>query len=104
MQAAITEPPTLVGQLAQLLTELGIIVLRGTVTHALAIGIYDSARPPFAHPVTGLEMSHSFPLRGGRQNPFARRSSVLPSGPDANREWRKIRGHVSAPRRALTRH
>ena len=40
----------------------------------LAIGIDDTARPPFAHPVTGLEMSDSFPLRGGRQNSFARKS------------------------------
>src|SRR3546814_10333099 len=61
-------------QLAQLLTQTGIIVPRGTVTHALAIGIDDTTRPPFAHPVASLEMSHSFPLRGGRQNFFDRRS------------------------------
>src|SRR3546814_5122132 len=61
-------------QLAQLLTQTGIIVPRGTVTHALAIGIDDTARPPLAHPVAGLEMSHSFPLGGGRQNFFDKRS------------------------------
>ena len=59
---------------ARLLTQTGIIVPRGTVTHALAIGIDDTTRPPFAHPVAGLEMSHSFPLGGGRQNFFDRRS------------------------------
>jgi len=74
MQTAIAEPPPLVGQVAQLLSELGIIVPRGTVTHAPPIGINDTARPPFAHPVASLEMSNSFPLRGGRQNFFARRS------------------------------
>ena len=70
----VAEPPTLVGQLAQLLSQTGIIVPRGTVTHALAIGIDDTARPPLAHPVAGLEMSNSFALDGGRQNFFARRS------------------------------
>src|SRR5690606_32573654 len=74
METAIAEPPTLGGQLAQLLTKRGIIVPGGTVTHALAIGIDDTARPPLAHPMTGLEMSDSFPLGGGRQNFFARRS------------------------------
>ncbi len=67
-QTAIPEPAALVGQLAQLLAQGGIIVPCGTVTHALAIGIDDTTRPPFAHPVAGLEMSDSFPLRGGRQN------------------------------------
>lgn len=33
MQTAISEPATLVGQLAQLLTQIGIIVPGGTVTH-----------------------------------------------------------------------
>lgn len=61
-------PATLVGQLAQLLAKCGIIVPRGTVAHALAIGIDDTARPPFAHPMAVLEMHDSFPLRGGRQN------------------------------------
>ena len=72
MQTAITEPATLVGQLAQLLSELGIIVPCGTVTHALTISIDATARPPFAHPVACPEMSDSFPLGGGRQNFFAR--------------------------------
>ncbi len=76
MQTAIAEPATLVGQLAQLLTQPGIIVPRGTVTHALAFGTDDTARPPLTHPVTSLEMRHSFPLRGGRQNFFASRSFV----------------------------
>ena len=44
------------------------------VGHALAIGIDDTARPPFAHPVARLEMSNRLPLRGGQQNFFARRS------------------------------
>src|SRR5690606_13780928 len=74
VQTAIAEPATLVGQLAQLLTQTGIIVPRGTVTHALAIGVDDTTRPPFAHPVAGMEMSHSFPLGGGRQNFFDKRS------------------------------
>ena len=74
MQTAIAEPATLVGQLAQLLTQASIIVPGGTVTHALAIGIDDTARPPLAHPVAGLEMSYSFPHGGGRQNFFASRS------------------------------
>src|SRR5690606_18045096 len=51
MQTAIAEPATLVGQLAQLLAQTSIIVPGGTVTHALTIGIDDTARPPFAHPV-----------------------------------------------------
>ena len=68
MQTTIAEPATLVGQFAQLLAQTGIIVPCGTVTHALAIGIDDTARPPFAHPVTYLEMGDSFPLGGGRQN------------------------------------
>jgi hypothetical protein len=82
VKTAIAEPATLVGQLAQLLSQRGIVTPRGTVTHALAIGINDLARPPLAHPVAGLEMNHSFPVgaprrlrpRGGRQNFFARRS------------------------------
>src|SRR5690606_41331344 len=78
MQTAIAEPATLVGQLPQLLSQTGIIVPGGTVTHALAIGIDDTARPPFAHPVAGPEMSHSFPHGGGRQNFFASRSLAAP--------------------------
>ena len=46
MQTAITEPPSLVGQLAQLLTQTRVIVLGGTVTHTLAISINNTARPP----------------------------------------------------------
>src|SRR5690606_34314919 len=53
MQTAIAEPAALVGQLAQLLAKRSVIVPRGTVTHALAIGIDDTARPPLAHPVAG---------------------------------------------------
>src|SRR5690606_29656533 len=68
VQTTIAEPPPLVRQLAQLLAKRGIIVPRRTITHALAIGIDDTAHPPLAHPVTGLEMSHSFPPGGGRQN------------------------------------
>src|SRR3546814_6630731 len=44
MKTAIAEPATLVRLLAQLLTKLGIIVPRGTVTHGLAIGIDDTAQ------------------------------------------------------------
>jgi hypothetical protein len=58
MQTAIAEPATLVGQLAQLLTQ---------------IGIHDSARTPLAHPVARLEISHSFPPHRGRQNFVVRR-------------------------------
>ncbi|KZX53883.1 hypothetical protein A3711_02785 [Erythrobacter sp. HI00D59] len=63
---AITEPPPLVGQLAQLLAKLGVIVPRGTVTHALMIGIDDTACPPLAHPLAVLKKSNSLPLRDGR--------------------------------------
>ena len=68
MQTPIAEPAALFNQLAQLLAKLSVIVPRGTATHALVIGIDDTARLPFAHPMTGLEMSNSFPLGGGRQN------------------------------------
>ena len=81
MQTAIAEPATLVGQLAQLLMQTGVIVLRKNVTHALAIGIEDKVRLLFAQPMMGLEMSDSFPLRSGRQNLFARVSFGFPSAP-----------------------
>ena len=68
VQTAIAEPATLIGQLAQLLSQIGVIVPGGTVTHALAIGIDHTARSPCAHPMAGMEMSHSFPNGGGRQN------------------------------------
>ena len=68
MQTAIAEPATLVGQLAQSLSQSGIVGPRRAVTHALAIDIDDTARPPLAHPVTDPEMGYSFPLGGGRQN------------------------------------
>jgi len=74
MQTAIAEPATPVGQIAQLPAQSRIIVPDGKVAHALAIGIEDTARPPFAHPVARLEMSDRFPLRGGRQHFFARNS------------------------------
>src|SRR5690606_26055279 len=45
MQTAIAEPATLVGQLAQLLSQLGIVGPRRAVAHALAIGVDDTARP-----------------------------------------------------------
>lgn len=76
MQTPIAEPPSRVGQRAQLLAKRSVIVPRGTVTHALAISIDDTARPPCAHPMTGLEMSDSFALGCGRQN-------FLPRGPSA---------------------
>lgn len=72
MQTAIAETAPLVGQIAQLLAQGSVIVLVGTVAHALAISIDDTARPPFAHPVARLQVSDSLPLRGGRQNFFAR--------------------------------
>jgi len=65
MQTAIADPPPLAGQFAQLLAQTGIIVPDGTVAHTLAIGIDETARPPFAHPVAGLEMSNSFRLAAG---------------------------------------
>src|SRR5690606_33929305 len=74
MQAAIAEPPTSVRQLPQLLSQLGIVASRRAVAHALAIGTNDTARPSLAHPVAGLEMSHSFPPGGGRHHFFDRRS------------------------------
>src|SRR5690606_7905479 len=74
MQTPIAEPAPPGSQLAQLLSQFGIVGPRRAVAHALAIGIDDTARPPLAHPVTDPEMSHSFPLGGGRQNFFARRS------------------------------
>ncbi len=81
VQPATAEPATLVDQLAQLLAKRAVIVPGRTVMHALAIGIDDTARPPFAHPVVDLKMSHSFPHVGRRQNFFARRSfsATLPS-------------------------
>ena len=51
MQTAIDESTTLVGQLAQLLTQTHVTVLGGTVTLTFAISINDKARPPFAHPM-----------------------------------------------------
>ncbi len=39
---ALAEPATVAGQFAQLVKKLGIIVPRGTVTHAFAIGIDDT--------------------------------------------------------------
>ena len=44
------------------------------VTHALAFGTNDAARPRFAHSVAGLEMSHSLPLGRRGQNSLAGRS------------------------------
>jgi hypothetical protein len=43
VQTAKAEPSSLVGQLAQLLAKRGIIVPRGTIAHALAIGIDDTS-------------------------------------------------------------
>lgn len=74
MKTSISEPATLVRQLAQLLRERGIFVLCGKATHAFAIGIDDPARPSLPHSVARLQMRDSFPLRGERQNFFAGRS------------------------------
>lgn len=68
MQTAIAEPATLVGQPSQLLAQNSVIVPVGTIAHALAIGIDDAARPPFAHPVARLEMSGSSSLSGARHH------------------------------------
>lgn len=70
IQTALVEPPTLVGQLAQ----IDIIVLGRTVTHTLAIGIDDSVRPPLAHRTAVIEVSKSFPPRDGGKNIFAEKS------------------------------
>ena len=78
VQASIAEPATLVGKRAQPLAKRGIVVPRGTVTHALAIGIDNTARPPLAHPMTRLEMSDRFPLGDGRHHFFVRRSLATP--------------------------
>ena len=51
MQTPIAKSATLVGRLAQLLAQTGIIVPGRTATHAIAINIDDTARSPFAHPV-----------------------------------------------------
>lgn len=46
----IAEPATLVGQLAQLPTQTGIIAQDVTKMQALPIGIDETARPLLAHP------------------------------------------------------
>ena len=76
MQTALAERAVLVGQRALILCELRIIAPSGTISLALAIGTDDTARPPVAHLVADLEMSHSIPHRGGRQNFLAEGSSA----------------------------
>ena len=51
VKAPIAEPATLVRKFAQALPQGAIIAPPGTITHALAIGIKDTARPPLAHPM-----------------------------------------------------
>lgn len=47
-KVALAEPAPLVGKLAQFLAKRTIIVPFGTVMHALAIDIDDTARPPYS--------------------------------------------------------
>lgn len=74
MQTPMAEPTMLVVQLAELLTQPGIIVPRGTVTRFLRPATMTRRALPAAHSVASLEMNHGFPLSVGRQACFLRSS------------------------------
>lgn len=66
MQATIAEPASLLGKLAQLRPNLGIVIPLRPVTHALPVSAYDTTRPPLAHPQERLETRDRLSLGSGR--------------------------------------
>lgn len=60
----IAEPSPLIGQIAQLRSQLDLRRSRGPIAYRLSIGRYDLAGPPFRKPHHGLQMRHGFTLRG----------------------------------------
>ncbi len=65
VQTVIAEPaPLVVGQIAQLVTQRSVIVPNGTIAHALAIAINDTARPSLAHPRRHPPMAEVFCQHG----------------------------------------
>jgi hypothetical protein len=74
MQPAIAKPALLGRQLPQPAAQGVVSRPARSITHGLAIGLDQAARPALAHLVDGYEMSDSLALGGGRQNFFVRRS------------------------------
>ncbi len=74
METPVAEPALLGSQLTQSLPQCRVIWPSRSVTNHLAVRPNDLTRPPLAHLVGRGEMSDSFPLGGGRQNFFVRRS------------------------------
>lgn len=68
MQAAISEPASLGGEVAEPCSKRGVVRPSRSVAHRAPIGTDDLARPPLAHLVGLGEMSDGFPLDDGRHH------------------------------------
>ncbi|AEG07173.1 hypothetical protein ACVMB3_005227 [Sinorhizobium meliloti] len=73
-QASVAEAPPLIGEIAQLRSQLQLRRSTGSITDRLAVGRYDLAGPPFRKPHCDLQMRDGFTL-GGRPYHFFPRSS-----------------------------
>ena len=63
-QSTIAKPAALIGQIAQLRSQLDLRRSRGSIADRLSVGRYDLAGPPFRKPHCDLQMRDGFTLRG----------------------------------------
>jgi hypothetical protein len=71
VQAAVTEPSPLIGQLPQPPTQGSVVGTLGPVADRAPVRSNDGARPPLAHLEASSEMRDRFPPGGGRHHFFA---------------------------------
>jgi len=74
VQATIAEPSTFLGQGLQPVAQSAVVRARRLIAHARPIDAQNTARPPFAHLVGGLQMASRLAIAGGRHHFFPSRS------------------------------
>ena len=71
VDAAIAKPPPFSGNALDGVAQLNVINANRLIAHRRAIHLQDIARPPLAHLMFSVQMSHCFPHGGGRYHFFA---------------------------------